>query len=192
MQNEQAPGMVEHVGRYVADQLDVPLIVVDSGLAVAWANRAAQARRGAIWSALFDNEAPCTAHFALRMQLQDLVLAALRQRAEDEALIESDEGTWFATAAPLDGQPGLALLRLSAMHQMAAGVRERLHRLFGLTQAEAQITVQLANGASLENIAEARGVSVDTVRAQVRSVFKKTGIHRQGELICAVGRLAVG
>jgi DNA-binding CsgD family transcriptional regulator len=192
MQNEQASGWMEQVGRYVTDQLDVPLVIVDGALAVTWSNRAAQARRGAVWAVLFDKDAPCTVHFALRSQLQDLVRACLRQRAEQETLLESHEGTWFATGAPLQGRSGLVLLRLSAMHQMATGVRERLHRLFGLTQAESHITIQLANGASLDNIAQERGVSVDTVRAQVRSIFKKTGIHRQGELICAVGRLAVG
>jgi len=192
MQKDQASGWMEQVGRYVTDQLDVPLVIVDSGLAAVWANRAARQRRGAVWAVLFETDAPCTVHFALRSQLQDLVRACLRQRDTEEALLESHEGTWFATAAALEGQAGLVLLRLSAMHQMAAGVRERLHRLFGLTQAESHITVQLANGASLDHIAQERGVSVDTVRAQVRSIFKKTGIHRQGELICAVGRLAVG
>ena len=62
---------------------------------------------------------------------------------------------------------------------------------FGLTPAEAEMTARLANGESLEAIAEARNVCVDTVRTQLRTVFKKTGTHRQGELVCAVGRLAV-
>jgi len=53
------------------------------------------------------------------------------------------------------------------------------------------MTARLANGESLEAIAEARSVCVDTVRTQLRTVFKKTGTHRQGELVCAVGRLAV-
>ena len=53
------------------------------------------------------------------------------------------------------------------------------------------MTARLANGESLETIAEARCVCIDTVRAQLRTVFKKTGTHRQGELVCAVGRLAV-
>lgn len=182
---------LEQVGARVAGQLEVPLVVVDARLAPLWANGAAHAKRGAVWSVLFEATGHDSARPA-RGQLLDLVSASLRQRCGAEALVEAEDGTWFATAAPLQGHTGLVLLRWSAMHELAAGVRERLHRLFGLTKAEANITVQLANGNSLENIAEARGVSVDTVRAQVRSVFHKTGIHRQGELICAVGRLAVG
>jgi DNA-binding CsgD family transcriptional regulator len=184
--------MDNEVGASVASQLDVPLVVVDATLEIVWCNRAALARRGDAWSALFESGGSRAAHFMVRMQLQDLVLACLRRRAETETVVESREGGWFASASPVEQRPGLALLRVSSMHQAASGAGERLHRLFGLTEAEAQITVQLATGASLESIAEARGVSVDTVRAQVRSVFKKTGIHRQGELICAVGRMAAG
>jgi len=44
----------------------------------------------------------------------------------------------------------------------------------------------------MEAIAEARCVCVDTVRAQLRTVFKKTGTHRQGELVCLAGKLGNG
>jgi DNA-binding CsgD family transcriptional regulator len=64
------------------------------------------------------------------------------------------------------------------MHHLGRGVRGRLQRLFGLTPAEAEMTARLANGESLEAIAEARNVCVNTVRTQLRTVFKKTGTHR--------------
>lgn len=180
----------ERVGFQVAEQLDVPLVVIDRQLRLVWANRTARARGGAIWSALFSAECRSAAETVLRNQLQELVDAAVRSGAAAEALVESPDGTWFASVTPVDGCAGLVLLRLAAMRQVPAAVRERLHRLFGLSRAEAQITVQLASGWSLERIAAGRRVSVDTVRAQMRSVFHKTGMHRQGELICAVGTLA--
>ena len=180
----------ERVGFRVAEQLDVPLVVIDRQLRLVWANRTARAGGGAIWSALFSAECRSAAETVLRNQLQELVDAAVRSRAAAEALVESQDGTWFASVTPVDGCAGLVLLRLAAMRQVPAAVRERLHRLFGLSRAEAQITVQLASGWSLERIAAGRRVSVDTVRAQMRSVFHKTGMHRQGELICAVGTLA--
>lgn len=189
---EDAAEWLEHLGFYVAAQLDVPLVVVDRGLALVWANLAARSRHGSVWATLFDAGTQACAEVELRYQLQALVLACLRNQAGSEALVEGQDGTWFATALPLHGNSGLALLRLVAMHQLGAGIGERLSRLFGLTRAEAHITAQLASGWSLECIAQARGVSVDTVRAQMRSVFQKTGTHRQGELICAVGKLAAG
>lgn len=123
--------------------------------------------------------------------MQNLVSATLRQRAESEVLLTAPDDTWFANAAPLNGKPGLALLRMTAMHHLGKGIRWRLQRLFGLTPAEAEMTELLANGESLESIAEVRDVSVDTVRSQLRTVFKKTGMPRQGELVCVVGSLAV-
>lgn len=181
----------EAIGSCVAGQLEVPLVVVDRRLVPAWANGAARSGTGAVWNALLGTAAQAGAGFLLRSQLQELVLQCLRDRARSEALLEGAEGAWFTTAVPLQGHTGLVLLRVAALHHFAAaGVRERLRRLFGLSEAEAQIAVQLACGANLKNIAAARGVSLDTVRTQVRSIFHKTGLHRQGELICVVGRLA--
>lgn len=189
---EKAVDWMDHVGCYVAAQLDIPLVVVDARLALMWANGAARSRRGSAWATLLDGKTPPYDTFELRRQLHALVLACLRQQSPSEALVEGQDGTWFATAVPLHGNSGPVLLRLVAMHQACAGVCDRLRRLFGLTQAEAQITAQLASGCSVECIADERGVSVDTVRAQMRSIFQKTGLHRQGELICAVGKLAAG
>ena len=175
----------------IAAQLNLPLAVVDCRLVIAWANPAAREEHSSAWAALFDKRTDNSAQIAIRRQLQALVAASLRQRTESEALVAASANTWFAAATPLNGNPDLALLRLTAMHHLGRGVRGRLQRLFGLTPAEAEMTARLANGESLEAIAEARSVCVDTVRTQLRTVFKKTGTHRQGELVCAVGRLAV-
>lgn len=175
----------------IAAQLSLPLAVVDCRLVIAWANPAAREEQSAAWTALFDKRNDNSPQIAIRRQLQTLVVASLRQRTESEALVVAADNTWFAAATPLNGKPDLALLRLTAMHHLGRGVRGRLQRLFGLTPAEAEMTARLANGESLEAIAEARHVCVDTVRTQLRTVFKKTGTHRQGELVCAVGRLAV-
>jgi len=175
----------------IAAQLSLPLVVVDSRLVIAWANPAAREEQSSAWTAIFDRRTKNSAQIAIRRQLQALVAASLRQRTESEALVVAADNTWFTAATPLNGKPDLALLRLTAMHHLGHGVRRRLQRLFGLTPAEAEMTARLANGESLETIAEARCVCIDTVRAQLRTVFKKTGTHRQGELVCAVGRLAV-
>src|SRR5690606_35577810 len=54
---------------------------------------------------------------------------------------------------------------------------------FELTPAEAQVAAQLARGVSAVEIAAERGVSTQTIRAQIRAVFEKTGIKRQSDLI---------
>ena len=49
-----------------------------------------------------------------------------------------------------------------------------LAELYGLTQAEAAVSASLAGGVTAEDVARTRQVSLDTVRAQVRSVLRKT------------------
>lgn len=52
---------------------------------------------------------------------------------------------------------------------------ELLVDFFGLTRAEAQVAVALAGGSTAEAVALARGVSLETVRSQIRVILRKTG-----------------
>jgi DNA-binding CsgD family transcriptional regulator len=62
--------------------------------------------------------------------------------------------------------------------------------LFGLTQAEARVTVKLSAGMPLPDIAEAHNVNVGTLRAQLRSIYAKVGLSKQPELVAAIWRVA--
>jgi DNA-binding CsgD family transcriptional regulator len=55
--------------------------------------------------------------------------------------------------------------------------------LYSLTPAEARVASKLAIGRSAEQIAEALGVSLETVRTHIRRALSKTSTGRQGELI---------
>ncbi len=55
--------------------------------------------------------------------------------------------------------------------------------LFHLTAAETMLAIQLANGLSLEEAAEALNIRRNTARAHLRSIFSKTGVRRQTELV---------
>lgn len=67
---------------------------------------------------------------------------------------------------------------------------EILLSLFDFTPAEISITNSILSGASLEEIARVRRVSIDTVRVQLKSIFAKTGTHRQTELVKLLGGVA--
>lgn len=58
----------------------------------------------------------------------------------------------------------------------------------GLTRAEAAITMAFVDGATLAEIADARGVSIHTVRVQVKSALSKAGVRRQIDLVRLVAR----
>ena len=56
-------------------------------------------------------------------------------------------------------------------------------QLFNLTPAETALSLELANGLSLEEAAEALNIRRNTARAHLRSIFSKTGVRRQTELV---------
>jgi DNA-binding CsgD family transcriptional regulator len=58
-----------------------------------------------------------------------------------------------------------------------------LRTLFGLTPAECRVALLLGDGQSPRDIAQTIGVTFNTVRSQIKSVFAKTGVRRQGELV---------
>lgn len=61
--------------------------------------------------------------------------------------------------------------------------RDVLMELFGFTRAEARLTLQLANGATLDEAAENLHVSRNTAKSHLSSVFSKTGVARQSKLV---------
>jgi DNA-binding CsgD family transcriptional regulator len=63
---------------------------------------------------------------------------------------------------------------------------EILQDRFDLTPAQARLVVHLVAGASLRSCAKALGVKYGTVRSSLKSVFQKTGTHRQAELVLTV------
>ncbi|SON53108.1 alpha/beta fold hydrolase [Vibrio tapetis] len=54
---------------------------------------------------------------------------------------------------------------------------------FKLTQAEQEILKSLVEGKTLQLVAAHKKVSIHTVRSQLKSIFGKTGCHRQSELV---------
>lgn len=54
---------------------------------------------------------------------------------------------------------------------------------FNLTKAESSLAAGLAEGRTLQSLAEERQVSLNTVRSQLKAVFAKTNTRRQAELV---------
>jgi DNA-binding CsgD family transcriptional regulator len=59
----------------------------------------------------------------------------------------------------------------------------------GLSNSEARIAAALINGASLVQAADRVGVSHETARSHLKSIFAKTNTNRQGELVVLLNRL---
>jgi DNA-binding CsgD family transcriptional regulator len=61
--------------------------------------------------------------------------------------------------------------------------QEMLRVAYGMTPAECRVALLLSDGRAPREIAEMVGVSFSTVRSQLKSIFAKTNVRRQGELI---------
>lgn len=67
---------------------------------------------------------------------------------------------------------------------------KRARAIYGLTTTETEIAIGLASGLDITQIAEKRGVTTQTIRGQLKSIFNKTETHRQAELVALIAKLA--
>ena len=104
-------------------------------------------------------------------------------------------------AVPLPREPRSFLLGTSASDVMVllidpeltpAPPLEALRSLYGLTEAEARLTCGLLKGERLEDYAEHTGISMNTARTHLKSVFAKTDTNRQAELVRLLSRALHG
>jgi DNA-binding CsgD family transcriptional regulator len=79
-------------------------------------------------------------------------------------------------------RPSVAVFVRNAEGKVDPPVR-LAQQLFQLTPAETALAIQMANGLSLEEAAELLGIRRNTARAHLRSIFSKTGVRRQTELV---------
>ena len=88
---------------------------------------------------------------------------------------------------PHEGEPTLAdavaVLYVSDLDTGTLRRREALRELYGLTEAESHLVELLCQGSSLDEAADARGVTLNTARSQLKQVFAKTHTSRQSELV---------
>lgn len=104
------------------------------------------------------------------------------------------DSAFVVRLAPLSRPAGEPFLRSDLLMTVTkVGVRRRapspevLAGLFDLTPAEGRIAAGIAKGLSLKQVADEHGLRLSTARAYLDQVFRKTGAHRQGELVALLG-----
>jgi DNA-binding CsgD family transcriptional regulator len=86
----------------------------------------------------------------------------------------------------------LVITPVSASSAPAAGI---LQALFDLTPSEVRVAQGIAEGLSLDQMAARHSVTIETVRAQAKAVFAKTGTNRQAQvaaLLVGLPKMPVG
>ena len=109
------------------------------------------------------------------------------------ALRDESGAALLVLVAPLPRRYGdaapLALLALRSASAPMAVKPEILASLFKLTPAETELTLALVRGISLSEIGVLRGTTENTLRSQLRQIFRKTGVHNQAALVGLIGTL---
>ncbi|MGZ9810003.1 LuxR C-terminal-related transcriptional regulator [Pseudoroseicyclus sp. H15] len=159
--------------------------VVDSSLTVTAANRAATASIGMAAGARLEHletlvieKEPLVARARQLLQGNSGAPQILRLHGSrtGKAVLISYRRYESDTGAP-------ELLVVTSEMAWPPAFAELLRSTFSLTVAETEVMRALSEGTALADIAEARGRSVETVRAQLKSVMAKTETSSQIELV---------
>jgi len=141
--------------------------------------------------------------YAESARLQEMIGAAARTgsgaglNAGGTILISRQKGRQISiTISPLrQFGPSLAgraavVLFISDPDRNIEPPADLLKRCYGLTPAESRLALVLLEGHSLKDAADSCGVTHNTAKSQLKSVFLKTEVQRQGELIRLLLNLA--
>jgi DNA-binding CsgD family transcriptional regulator len=193
----------------VLDELSRGVVFVGRDRRVIHANRAA-ARILADHDGLFlDRTGACRASRpADQAMLDGLIDGAIGGRWRGEGDTSSSGGVMLVprpsgaralglVVAPMPSPPfGLAAVHVAAAILISdpeadsAALRDILRRLYQLSEREAELAVRIAEGQRLEGAAQDAGVTYQTARSYLKSIFMKLGVNRQAELASLIQKLA--
>lgn len=171
-----------------ANTFYAPSIIVTLDLTIAWANRAA--------TTLLDSGSPLC-RVAGRLACVDKALTADLRR-----FVEGLDGKPSVWACPTDGEahllvrgealrparaePAAALFLVPTATTPEEHLWADLGEVFGLTPAETAIVKRFIAGERADEMAEALGVTIETVRTHIRRIYAKLGINSREQLFSLV------
>jgi DNA-binding CsgD family transcriptional regulator len=180
------------------DALSAAIFLVDAECRIVHENGAARtlASQGRILSAvggrLFAPDATVNGN------LQDAFMAAsegddaIGVKGVSLPLITRDGDDYVATVLPLTSgarrQAGstysaVAALFVSRVRQYASSPPEVIARRYKLTPMELRVLLAIVEVGGVPDVAEALGVSTETVKTHLGRIYGKTGVNRQAELV---------
>ena len=191
----------------VVDDLAFPVFLLGADMRVVYANHHADAlRRSGTGPFLGDRAVLRATDGVVDSHLRDFVSRAAARRSSTSIFaFDSPNGRYFAIARPVvsaseatyqlhealfDSGP-ITMLIVHGASGMPALPADMLWRAFGLTEAETELAEAMLGGGTVAEYAQARLVSKQTLRNQLVGLMRKTGTHRQAELVGLLTRLAL-
>jgi DNA-binding CsgD family transcriptional regulator/PAS domain-containing protein len=180
------------------EQLSVATIILDDRAGVISCNEPAQRLLSGENGILLRKDKLWLASQTANRELGELVSGVLKaSRQGDSAAVEAMRlpraggkpdlglvirGVPLPATAQARAIPSAAIF-INDPEQVSSAPVKMLARLFGFTPAEAGLAIQLANGLTLDEASAELGVSRNTARTHLRSLFAKTGVSRQSMLV---------
>lgn len=179
------------------DTLDFGVMALQADMRVRYANSWAEALVQADSNLALDNGVLCAQSESLQSVLMKLLDNAVHGGRHGGAAA----GSWMhitsggqpvpiivmplVSRQPVEGpwQLPMAMMLLGNSESRSVLDAGVLTSLFGLSRKESIIAIRLAAGETLNEIAEREFLSPHTVRVHIRDTLRKTGTHRQSELV---------
>jgi DNA-binding CsgD family transcriptional regulator len=193
----------QHQAEEALNQLNTGVLLLVRDGRIVFANRAAEdlLRRG---GGITSRDGKLATSHHLHSDRLACVIARAAGRAAAPPMVEAlridrdaDHRPLHLWVVPLPRESSSLLVRTSQSDVMvividpelsAAPPIEALRALYELTEAEARLTSGLLQGERLEDYAARAGISMNTARTHLKSVFAKTDTDRQAELMRLLSR----
>jgi DNA-binding CsgD family transcriptional regulator len=197
-QQRESPALTVMLARAL-DALDCALLIVDDEGRIEYRNHVATGLLGRSHGGLMLADGKLSAK---RRRLREALANAIRRvcaELEPSGLCVPLEGTpperWLRlVVAPIYfgaavGGVSRAAVWIMNTESPSAPREELLAALFGLSRAEARLAICMLKGHSAAECARSAGVGVATIRSQLHSIFTKTGVKRQGQLVAMLSKV---
>lgn len=185
-------------GDAILDAIETAALVLDRAARVCQANAAAAGLLNRSWPLRMHDGRLVAAQPYPNDTIRDLIMRSLASRVSQGIMLRerfNNRGLWVLStplssrASPTD-TAGFVLLQLSTPWEETPANIHLVREAFGLTLAEARVVCALAEGKTAEAYACLAGVSLSTIRTQIRASLEKTGTCRQSDLVRLVARVS--
>lgn len=176
------------LGNELMEQLGLAVFGLDKDGRVVYANQAGEALLRAGSSLRIKHGQLAAPNSADNDALRSAIIRVAKSRRGESLALQAPSGThheWFLSIAknpcqspnPFNTSAILITARRRADSPLVTA--NQLQRAFGLTPAEAAVAEALIEGTAPEDYADAKGISPNTVRTQVRAILSKTNSRSQ-------------
>lgn len=185
------------LGSVAIDTLALSMLIVDAKGKILHLNQAAESMLDNTRSDLSGRSGRLSAiDPADKTKLLSLIAGATTSPASGGAMLMKGDiaRQLFVTPLPAtssfvrDWQMPLALVLVTDAGK-ALSTLELIGKLYHLSPAELRLASALLSGKSPEEYARDANVTMNTIRSQLKSLFSKTGTHRQSELVALLSRV---